>query len=552
MHRMNSLGLRFIAFALVFFAALSQAETPLVQVVDRTQPSAMHGKSRFTQLAHPIQVPDIYRYIVTPVKNNPWSNAKWLAAWEQFGGVNRWKWTAGSQSGERWIVQFPNAGLTQAGLRKILEETGAFSSVEVDAIGFGHGAAATDPNDPFFARQWGLKNTGVFSFDSKTAKLGADIEAEAAWDLEQGDDSLIIAVLDCGLNVNHPDIAARVWTNADEIPGNGKDDDGNGYVDDVHGWSFSNDAGVENQAGTNDVKDDYGHGTNVAGIIGAISGNGVGVAGVIPRARIMPVKVLNKENWGYFTWWAAGLRYAVDNGAKVVNMSMGGPNGQVSVLKDAVDYAVQKGVTVVVSMGNGRTSVPEYPAAYPGVIAVGATDPQDRWVRSFFWDTTKGSNYGPHISVSAPGNYIYGLSPSNVTSYDSYWGGTSQAAPHVAGVCALLFAQDPTRTPAQIKSLIESGAEDLVGDLDLDVAGFDLYFGHGRLNARRSLEAGAVVKLWRPQTQRAQGAEGGWKRSRTLVDFRRLGHEVNLLGRTLPRSDGNAPKTSIRGFDLPK
>ena len=138
-------------------------------------------------------------------------------------------------------------------------------------------------------------------------------------------------MLDGGLKINHPDIAARVWVNAEEIPGNGKDDDANGYVDDVNGWSFANNQADEDMPGSPNVADGLGHGTNVAGIIGAIGGNEIGLAGVA-RCRIMPVKVLNDSNWGYYSWWAAGIRYAVDNGARIINLSLGGEERQRDVV----------------------------------------------------------------------------------------------------------------------------------------------------------------------------------------------------------------------------
>jgi thermitase len=166
-------------------------------------------------------------------------------------------------------------------------------------------------------------------------------------------------------------------------------------------------------------------------------------------------------------------------------------------------------------MGNERRALAQYPAAFDGVIAVGATGPDDVWVKSFPWDTAKGSNFGSHISVCAPGNAIYGLHYASPGNYDSYWSGTSQAAPHVAGVCALLLAQDPARKPADLKKLLEAGADDQVGDPVLDTPGFDTHYGHGRLNAKRSLAAGITVSLRplvRSHADARAGAVGLWPR----------------------------------------
>jgi subtilisin family serine protease len=405
------------------------------------------------------------------------------------------------------VLVFPDTVAAPA-LVAAYRGTGLFDWVEVDGAGRAHGershsalsAPAVKPNDPYYNLQYALKNDGTRTFANVKSKSGADIDAEAAWGLQAGDSSLIVAVLDGGVALSHPELAGRLWKNPREIAGNGQDDDGNGFVDDVNGWNFA----VNQQGGNANVADDYGHGTNVAGIIGAISGNSLGVAGVA-RCRVLPVKVLDSQNSGLYSWWAAGIRYAVQQGAKVINLSLGGQSTSFSTLKAAVEYALANNVTVVASMGNQRSETPDYPAAFDGIIAVGATGPDDNWVRSFTWDTTKGSNFGKHISVSAPGSFIHGLDYRNHASYQSYWSGTSQASPMVAGVCALLLSQGVQRTPAEIKRLIETGAEDGVGDASLDSPGWDRYYGNGRLNAYRSLLAGMPVAI-RPALR--QGAPG--------------------------------------------
>lgn len=354
-------------------------------------------------------------------------------------------------------------------------------------------ASTGDPNDPMFENQWGLKNPGLKVLGVQ-CKAGADIKAEEAWKINPGSEDIIVAVLDGGLNITHPDLAARVWKNSGEIAGNGVDDDKNGYTDDVNGWSFANDDYIENRPGTPDISDGFGHGTMVASIIGAIRDNGIGMAGVA-RCKLMPVKIFNVSNKGHFSWMAEGIRYAVDNGANVINISGGGVDGNTAAVRREIEYALQKNVTIVAAMMNARSSVPNYPAAFPGVIAVGATSADDHWARVFFNDTTTGSNFGPHISICAPGNFVFGLHQSDPNETRAYGCGTSNAAPYVTGVCALLLAQSPTRKPAEIKQILEKSADDLVGDTVYDTPGFDNYFGHGRLNAKQALTIGIIAQI---------------------------------------------------------
>ena len=300
---------------------------------------------------------------------------------------------------------------------------------------------------------------------------------ELGWDIEQGDQSIIVAILDYGIKLDHPEFSGRLWTNPNETL-NGIDDDNNGYIDDINGWDFANN--------DDDPTDDHGHGTNVTGIIGANSNNNLGYSGIDWNCKLMIGKILDENNSGYYSWWTDAIYYAVDNGAKVINMSVGG-SGFSSSMKDAIDYAYNNGVTVVACMMNENNNTIFYPAGYQNTIAVGATNPNDERSAPFFWSTTSGSNYGNHIDVVAPGNYIYGLNYQSDTNYNFYWGGTSQAAPLVTGLSSLLLAQDTDKTPDDIRSIIRNTAEDQVGNVSEDISGFDIYYGYGRINAYQAL-----------------------------------------------------------------
>ena len=363
-------------------------------------------------------------------------------------------------------------------LIKQYKNSNLFEYVEPDFIGVGGGKKIklqSIPNDTYFSRQYGLYNDGTFSLSSATND--ADIDIDLGCDIEQGDQSIIVAVLDSGIKLDHPEFSGRLWTNPNETL-NGIDDDNNGYIDDINGWDFANN--------DDDPTDDHGHGTNVTGIIGANSNNNLGYSGVDWNCKLMIGKILDENNSGYYSWWTDGIYYAVDNGAKVINMSVGG-SGFSSSMKDAIDYAYNNGVTVVACMMNENNNTTFYPAGYQNTIAVGATNPNDERSAPFFWSTTSGSNYGNHIDVVAPGNYIYGLDHQSDTNYNFYWGGTSQAAPLVTGLSSLLLAQDADKTPDDIRSIIRSTAEDQLGNISEDISGFDIYYGYGRVNAYEAL-----------------------------------------------------------------
>jgi thermitase len=347
---------------------------------------------------------------------------------------------------------------------------------EIDRLGEGGGDRSFVPNDPQYFKQWGLKNDGTFTLSPAVA--GCDVDMESAWEIEQGSPDVTVAIIDSGVRLQHPDWGSRLWVNSGEIAGNGIDDDTNGFIDDVQGWDFAND--------DNDPTDDQGHGSNVTSIVAADGNNGIGFTGMDLNCKAMVIKGLNNLNQGYYSWWIAGMYYAINNGADVISMSMGGVDFSVE-MQAAVDFALANNVLVVACMMNTNSSVPYYPAALNGVLAVGATRADDRRAVPFYWSPTSGSNFGPHISVSAPGDCIYGLNHFSNVSFNTYWAGTSQATPHVSALAALLKAQVPSRTPAQLRSIIESTAEDQVGDPLEDTPGFDSYHGYGRINAFNAL-----------------------------------------------------------------
>ena len=290
--------------------------------------------------------------------------------------------------------------------------------------------AAAAPGDPLFGDQWSLSDDTV---------LGAG----PAWDQTTGGD-VTVAVIDSGVDTTHADLAPNVWTNAGEIPGNGVDDDGNGFVDDTQGWNF-----VSNSP---NVRDDNGHGTHVAGIIGARGGNGIGIAGVAWRARIMPIKVLDASAVGSAATLALGIRYAVANGAQVINLSVSGP-GYSRAFDEAVQFASDSGVVVVGAAGNDGRNVdaaPAYPAAFqaPLLVAVAATAQGG--------GLSPVSNFGAgNVELAAPGQDI--VSTAAGGGYERRTG-TSMATPHVAGAIVLLAAARPDLGPVGWRDAILGAA----------------------------------------------------------------------------------------------
>ena len=326
------------------------------------------------------------------------------------------------------------------------------------------------PNDSSFASaQWNFHNTGQ-TINGTAGTVGADIAATQAWDVETGTShDVIVAVLDSGIDYTHPDLAGNMWTNPGEIAGNGVDDDGDGIIDDVHGANFVNAAPSEGGSATGDPMDDFYHGTHVAGIIGAVTNNAAGVAGTAWHVKLMAVKFLKSDGTGTVADAILGIQYAVAHGANIINDSWGTTSNS-AALASAVTAAKAAGVIQVAAAGNtANSSVINYPAGYPEVIAVSATDNKDG---------NQTLNFGPHVALGAPGVDI--LSTTIGGGYITA-SGTSMAAPHVSGTAALMLAHSPSLTPDQARSFI-------VNSIDVPT-GWNANYGVGRLNAFKALKS---------------------------------------------------------------
>lgn len=341
------------------------------------------------------------------------------------------------------------------------------------------------PNDAQYSQQWYL-NT---------------IAAPSAWDITTGSSSVIVAVLDTGLDMEHEDIKANLWTNTKEIAGNGIDDDKNGYIDDIHGWDFIGSDGDPSPSPVlGSSRDAIDHGTLVAGEIAAVGNNSLGMAGIAWTAKIMPVRMLDDQGAGDEFDAANAIRYAVNNGAKVINMSFVGDEAH-ATLQAAVQDAYNKGVVIVSAMGNDTrdtNATPVYPAclrttADDWVIGVTATDINDKGATF--------TNYGNICAdVAAPGTNMYGLSYFNIADgfSDKYlgpWSGTSMAAPLVSGTAVLLFSKYPTLSAADVRNIIKLSVD------PVNTTGYTSgALGAGRLNMNRALQLAASYVPATPAT----------------------------------------------------
>ncbi|MBX3364521.1 MAG: S8 family serine peptidase [Phycisphaeraceae bacterium] len=294
------------------------------------------------------------------------------------------------------------------------------------------------PNDPLFGLQWGLQNRGQF-IAGVSGTAGADIGAVEAWNEFTGEASFPIAVLDSGVQWSHPDLAANIWINPGEVAGNGVDDDNNGFVDDIRGWDF--------YSNNNNPMDLNGHGTHVAGTIGAAGNNGVGVTGVAWQCSIVPLRVAG-PNGLFASDVIRALQYCTAMNIRVSNNSWSS-RGYSAAIFDAISAMIPHGHIFVCAAGNEGIDIdrsPRYPASYnlPNMITVAATGSRD--LRAAF------TNIGPsQVHLGAPGVEIYSTALGGRYAFRS---GTSMAAPHVAGVVALIYAQNPSWTFTQVRERV--------------------------------------------------------------------------------------------------
>lgn len=309
------------------------------------------------------------------------------------------------------------------------------------------------PNDPMYFQLWGMNNIGQADSSRKTGVAGVDISAEKAWDITTGSKDVIVAVIDTGIDYNHPDLRDNLWANQSELNGKaGADDDGNGIVDDIYGASF-----VDAAKPTGNPLDDHGHGSHCSGTIGATGDDGKGIVGVAWNVRLMGVKFLSADGSGSLEGALKGIDYATQMGARIMSNSWGG-GGYSETLKQAIERAHAAGVLFVAAAGNesnNNDANPTYPASYevPNVVSVAAVDNRGQ-IASF-------SNYGKNrVHVGAPGVNIY--SSTTKGGYES-WSGTSMATPHVSGIAVLLASNEPNLTNIEMKQRIITTSKSVPG-----------------------------------------------------------------------------------------
>lgn len=340
-----------------------------------------------------------------------------------------------------YLVQFP-IGSQLEKLQQRYSENTMIEAVEMNRLN--RFCAEINPNDKRYDEQWNLKA----------------INLPKTWHFEQGKPYVIVAVVDSGINSGHPEFRNQLWQNPSEIDGNGIDDDKNGYVDDINGWDFSDAPtlpGIGDWKERDNVLDDEtGHGTHVAGIIAAEANNGIGIAGIAWGCRLMPLRAGFRVGAGAFLQnddVAAAIVYAADNGANVINLSLG-DTVNAFLMQDAVEYAYNRGCVLVAAAGNSGEPGAYYPAALENVISVAALDKNLQ---------LGGSNFGASIDIAAPGEEILStdLNADQSSPGYNYRSGTSMAAAHISGVAALLISANPSCSNTEITKWLTATAKEL-------------------------------------------------------------------------------------------
>ena len=408
----------------------------------------------------------------------------------------------------------PDSGVAVVKQTKVLQTSGLCQFAEPDYV---ISSMDTRPSDRGFSDGWlwGLHNAGLWGGTS-----GMDIGALQAWETTTGSNNVTVAIVDTGIRATHHDLSANLWINEDEIAGNGVDDDDDGYVDNRHGIDALNNDG--------DPNDDNGHGTHVAGTIGASANNGYLHVGVAWQVRLMACKFLDADGSGYLSGAVRSIDFAVANGARVINCSWGSW-GYSRTLYDAIENARNAGVLVVCAAGNSGISTdsfPHSPSAYDldNIISVAAVDSRGH--------RPSWSNHGRDtVDVGAPGVSILSCTSQSDSGY-AFWSGTSMAAPHVSGVAALMLADNPDLSLGELKDRILNTSRPLDSLKDVTVSG-------GMVQAHKALQGGGDGTLELAVTISDDPLKGG----QTATLYARVTDVVPVLDATVTGTAGTESLT---------
>ena len=350
-----------------------------------------------------------------------------------------------------YLIRFPAAWALEPLQRRYARHP-MIEAVEMNRLN--RPCAETVPNDPNYREQWNL----------------AMMNMPQAWHIERGNPEVTVAVVDGGVDMQHPEFRSQLWRNVGEIPGNGVDDDGNGYIDDRNGWDFSDAPTLPGNGDwtvrDNEPEDEIGHGTHVSGIIAAAANNQIGIAGIAWRCRLMPLRADFKYGGGVYLQnddVAAAIVYAADNGAHVVNMSWG-DTVNAFIVADAVEYAYAQGCVMVAAAGNEGAVGSLYPAGLKTVISVAALSAE----RQLYSD----SNFGATIDIAAPGEEIFSTYLNGGYQNQS---GTSMAAAHVSGAAALVMSANPDYMNAEVRETLRRTAAPLFISTLVGAGSLDAY-----------------------------------------------------------------------------